>query len=66
MCNEARYHPWLIGHVPDHLKTQEMCGDAVRKRPWLLQYFPDWFVTQHQIKIWHCNDNELIKWYHCY
>ena len=32
--------------VPDHLKTQEMCYEAVDKDPWNLVYVPDWFKTQ--------------------
>ena len=50
MWNEARDCPWLIGHVPDHFKTPEMCTRALEACPWSLEYIPDWFVTQQQIK----------------
>ena len=33
--------------VPDHLKTQEMCGEAVRIEAILFWCVPDYFNTQH-------------------
>ena len=38
--------PYLLQHVPGHLKMQEMCDKAVRNDPSSLQYVPDWFVTR--------------------
>ena len=35
-----------INEVPDHLKTQESCIEAVEKCAWLLKYVPDHFKTQ--------------------
>ena len=29
-CNEARNCLWLIGHVPDYLKTKQMCTGSLR------------------------------------
>ena len=36
---------WIIT-IPDHLKTQEMCNEAVRTEPLSLTYVPDCFKTQ--------------------
>ena len=38
--------PWLICHVPDHFKTEEMCNDAVWVDPLHLKYVPDHFKKQ--------------------
>ena len=27
---------WLLYDIPDHLKTQEMCNEDIKKVPWLL------------------------------
>ena len=60
MCEEAVGDiPWHLKHVPDHLKTQEMCNKAVDPRLYLLQHVLDWFVTQ-QVKPWH--NDKLIEW----
>ena len=61
MCEGIRLCPWLIAHVPDHFKTQEMCNEAVEVDPSFLQYVPDWFVSQEQLKLWHDSDDWLIK-----
>ena len=46
MCNEAvKTEPILLGCVPDQLKTQEMCNQAVRNKSWL-SFVPDHFKTQ--------------------
>ena len=36
----------MLGHIPDHLKTQEMCEGAVGASPWQLYAVPDHFETQ--------------------
>ena len=36
---------WII-EIPDHLKTQEMCIEAVRMEPHSLACAPDCFKTQ--------------------
>ena len=36
---------WIVT-IPDHLKTQEMCKEAVRTEPLSLAYVPDCFKTQ--------------------
>ena len=36
---------WIIT-IPDHLKTQEMCNEAVRINPLSLTYVSDRFKTQ--------------------
>ena len=65
-CNEARNCLWLIGHVPDYLKTKQMCTRVLEVCRWSLEYIPDWFVMQQQIKLWcdhdhYFNDDRLIK-----
>ena len=35
----------LLSYVPDHLKTQEMCEKAIKKRLQGLYYVPDHFKT---------------------
>ena len=44
---------WVI-EIPDHLKTQEVCDEAVRIGPWSLRYVPDHLKTQEMC-------NEAIK-----
>ena len=72
MCNKAtKAGPWQLKDVPNHLKTQEMCDDMVRRDAHSSQFVPDWFVTQQQIDIQHdedeyCNDHGLIKWFEGY
>ena len=36
---------WIVT-IPDHLKTQEMCDEAVRTNSLSLVYVPDRFKTQ--------------------
>ena len=36
----------FINGFPDHLKTQEMCDEAVRNIPWALKFVPDRFKTE--------------------
>ena len=40
-----------LQYVPDHLKTQGMSDDGVRRRLWLLKYVSDWVFTKQQLKI---------------
>ena len=40
------YVPCWVITIPDHLKTQEMCSEAVRINPLSLAYVPDHFRTQ--------------------
>ena len=49
MCKGVRFCPWLIGHVPDHFKTQEM-SKGVCFYPWLIGHVPDHFKTQQMCK----------------
>ena len=39
-------HAEYIRHVPDTLKTKEMCIEAVEENPWHLKDVPDNFKTQ--------------------
>ena len=41
---------WIRG-IPGHLKTQEICNEAVRLRPYSLHYIPDQYKTQEM-----CNE----------
>ena len=61
----------MVKYIPDHLKTQGMCNEAVKDDPFSLQFVPDWFLTQQQVKLWHddddhCNNEGLINWYKSY
>ena len=61
----------ILRYVPDYLKTQKMCDEAVQNGLCTLKYVPDWFVTQQQLKLWDddvycCNDDYLIEWYEGY
>ena len=41
MCERAAEdEPDTLEFIPDHLKTQDMCGEAVNIGPWLFGYFP--------------------------
>ena len=58
--------------MPDNLKTQNMCDDAVGGGdPYSLQFIPDWFVTEEKIEIGsdeddYCNYDGIIKWHDGY
>ena len=63
--------PWTLRHVPDHLKTEEMCKRAIEADIYTLVFCSNWFVTQEQMKSWHdddyyCNDDRMIRWYDGY
>ena len=63
--------PSSLQYVPDHLKTQGMSDDAVRRRLWLLKYVSDWVFTKQQLKIWYdyddyYYDDKLVKCYDGY
>ena len=40
----------MFKYVPNRLKTQEMCNDAVDECPRLLEYVPDYFVTEEMLE----------------
>ena len=46
---------YWMNEVPDHLKTQESCIEAVEKCIWLLQYVPDHFKTQEMCAMRQCS-----------
>ena len=51
MCNEAvEADPNTLKFVPDPLKTQEMCYNAVRGDAFSLQYVPDYYVPDYSNK----------------
>ena len=51
MCNEVvRIEPILLVYVPDHLKTQEVCKEAVSNGS-RLSFVPDQYKTQEM-----CNE----------
>ena len=64
MCKGVCPNPRLIGHVPDHFKTQEMCNKAVELDPSFLWFVTDWFVSQEQLRLWHDSDDWLIRWWY--
>ena len=37
MCNSS----WALRFIPDHLKAQEMCSEAVEACPWALELVPN-------------------------
>ena len=43
--------PRWIREIPDHLKMQEMCDEAVRIEPHSMEVVPDHFKTQEM-----CNE----------
>ena len=43
-------YPLLLEDVPDHLKTQEMCDDAVSKGPYNLKNVPGHLKTEKMCK----------------
>ena len=40
----------MLEYIPDHLKTQEMCIDAVIRDIYMLTYVPDHLKTQEMCK----------------
>ena len=58
--------PVWIREIPDKLKTQEMCNEAMRIEPYSLAFLPDCFKTQEMCDkaieidpfiLWHVPDN---------
>ena len=45
---------WIVT-IPDHLKTQEMCDEAVSTEPLSLAYVPDRFKMQEMCNEVVCN-----------
>ena len=45
-------------HVPDHLRTQEMCIKATEKNPCVMPHVPDHLKTQECVKMW-CGGTRL-------
>ena len=46
MCDEVvSMEPWSLEFVPDHLKTQGMCNEVVRRKQYSLRLVSDWFVV---------------------
>ena len=41
-----RNDPWVLRFIPDHLKTQEMCIEALETGLWKLEDVPDRFKTK--------------------
>ena len=41
-----------------------MCDKAVELDPSFLRFVPDLFVSQEQLKLWHDNDDWLIRWWY--
>ena len=39
-------YPYILGLVPDCLKTQEMCEKSVEDEPEILEFVPDHLKTQ--------------------
>ena len=71
MCNKVLEDPYAPKFVPNLLKTQEMCDDAVWGDAFSQYFVPDWFVTKQQRKIWdddddYCDYDELIEWFEGY
>ena len=54
--------PEALESVPDHLKMQEMCNEAVGWDLWLLQYVPDWFVTREWVDMWYDDSYDGDHW----
>ena len=58
--------PVWIREIPDNLKTQEVCNEAMRIEPYSLAFVPDCFKTQEMCDkaveidpfiLWHVSDN---------
>ena len=58
--------PVWIREIPDNLKTQEMCNEAMRIEPYSLAFVSDYFKTQEMcdtaieidpFNLWHVPDN---------
>ena len=48
--------------IPDDLKTQEMCNEAVQMEPCSLVYVPDHFKTQEMCNTAVCMEPLLLKY----
>ena len=47
MCKKAvEVDSSFLQLVPDHVKTQKMCDQALKEVSSSLQFAPDWFVTR--------------------
>ena len=59
MCEYALYkNPIALDYVPDHLKTPEMCNNAVTANPYLPKDVLDWFISQEMCEQY--GDYDLI------
>ena len=71
MCNEiVGQFSYALRYVPNHLKTQEMCSQAVRNNRAVF-FVPDWFDSQQQLDVGHdddywYHDDDIIEWYESY
>ena len=54
----------MLEFVPEHLKAQEMCNEAVLRNPWMVERVPDYFVTQEMEEF--IDDDVFITWYKGY
>ena len=55
--------PWVLAHVPNHFKTQEMCNDAGTGDSYLLGFFPEYYVKLQEILYEDFdNDDKLVEW----
>ena len=54
-------------YVPDHLKTQEMCDEAVCMELYALEFVPDCFKTQEMfteaVKAGPWQLNNILDWF---
>ena len=63
--------PWSLIFIPDHLMTQVICVEALRKETSLLHFILDWFVRPRLVDMRHddenyCDENRLAVWYNGY
>ena len=52
----------LLKEAPEHLKTQEMCNEAVQMEPYSLAFVPDHFKTQGMCNKAVCMEPLLLKY----
>ena len=61
MIEAVKKYPLLLEYIPDHLKTQGMCDDAVSKGSYNLKYVPGHLKTEKMCKKAFEDDPEALQ-----
>ena len=60
---EVQSYPWMLEHVLDQYKTQEMCIETVKKSPEVRRFVPDQYKTHEMCDEAVEKSPEVLRWY---